>query len=892
MALGGLVGTWNLAEAAALESARPNVLLITLDTTRADRLEPYGASDVATPNLAALAADGVVFENAFAVAPITLVAHASILTGLDPTNHGVHNNGTHDLQERFETLAEGLRAEGYQTAAFVAASVLEKRFNLDQGFDHYDDDLSAGLTRHRHVVADRPASAVVDATLGWLDGVRDDAPWFVWVHFYDPHAVYAPPGEFREQYRGRLYDGEIAYMDSQIGRLLKDSRAADAVWMVIGDHGESLGEHGEQTHGLLAYDATLRIPWIMRFPIGPRRARVRVPVSQVDLVPTLLGHLKIQTPGDLDGLNLMPLLRGQAKLPERDLYAETFLPYYTYGWAKLRSLRRGSIKWIDAPSPELYQTDKDPLELANIAALRPDLASALSAALLAHTARDDGDDPTLQLDAATIAKLQALGYLAVGTRKDTPSDATRPDPKQMIDVHAGLERARLLVAQGLDRQAHIALERVLERDPDNLTALVDLATLEAGQGNLQRAVEQLERALSLDPDYARLHLILAGIEERRAGAEPALKLTETALELDPHSAEGLAKRVGLLFRLGREAEARAASKAALALLPDTPALQLQHAQLFEAANDPEAAKQRLRRALERDPHLIAAWILLGELFESEDNSREAAVAYQSALARAPDHAAAHAKLGMLLARSGSQSALAIGHLSEAIRLSDHPSHDLRVALGALYAETGRLDRAKAAYEKVLEAAPSHAGARNNHAILLYRKGQTAEAEAALRALVREQPQNADALNNLAAIALDRHDDSAAAAFARRAVTIAPNAAEAWNNLGLALQATKTEEARRALERALELQPDYWQAHMHLGLLLTAAEDHVAAAAALDRATTIAPNDAETHLALARVYADHLDRPDLAVEHFNAFLSLAPQHPEAGAARERASQLRP
>ena len=256
------------------------VLLITVDTTRADRLEPYGAEQIATPRLQELADQGIVFDNAASAAPITLPAHTSIMTGLYPFQHGVRNNGLQYVPDDMETLAERLYREGYRTGAFVSAAVLERRYGLDQGFEVYDDDLSTGTNRAERAVADRPGNAVVDSAVSWLDSLGEDENYFAWVHFYDPHAAYSPPPPFRDEYRGRPYDGEIAFMDQQIGRLLDHPRvrggdkSSAPIIVVLGDHGESLGEHGEQTHAILAYDSTLRIPFILKIPGGPAGARV------------------------------------------------------------------------------------------------------------------------------------------------------------------------------------------------------------------------------------------------------------------------------------------------------------------------------------------------------------------------------------------------------------------------------------------------------------------------------------------------------------------------------------------------------------------------------------------------------------------------------------------
>ena len=487
---------------------RASVLLVTMDTTRPDHLEPYGGPEGVTPNLEELAAGGVVFDHAYSVAPITLVAHSSIHTGLYPPQHGVRNNGIHSLGPQVETLAERLHEAGLRTAAFVSAAVLEKRYGLDQGFEVYDDDLSTGRERQPRMVPDRPAEATVAAASAWLETLKDDERFFLWVHFYDPHAPYSPPPPFRDEYRDDLYQGEIAYLDSWIGKLLGQPRLrrGNVVTVIVGDHGESLGQHGEQTHALLAYDSTLHVPLMMRWRGGPRGVRVEQAVSQVDLAPTVLDLLGLRPDrGErFAGRSVLPVLAGRPVRP-RGLYSETYLPFYTYGWAKLRVWRQGPAKYIEAPTPELYDLKRDPRELSNLEAAQPGLAHDLERNLgeFLSTVGDADKEADLPLDSESVEKLQALGYLAVGSRSAVRPAAPgeRPDPKDVIELHTGMQRARQLADDGLFEPAVDALERVLKRDPNNLAALIDLASAQAGLGRLDDAVETVERALALDPDY-------------------------------------------------------------------------------------------------------------------------------------------------------------------------------------------------------------------------------------------------------------------------------------------------------------------------------------------------------------------------------------------------------
>lgn len=880
------------------------VLLVTCDTTRADHLEPWGAEDVATPNLVRLASQGIVFEQAFSVAPITLPAHTSILTGLYPFEHGVRNNGLQSVPAEVTTLAERLAERGYRTGAFVSAAVLEKRYGLDQGFEIYDDDLSTGRDRMRRAVADRPAEAAVDSAHAWLDTVGEDERFFLWTHFYDPHAPYSPPAPYRDDYRERLYDGEIAYMDEQLGRLFEHPRIAgakpelDPIVLFIGDHGESLGEHGERTHALLAYDATLHVPWILRVPGGPKDVRIPTPVSQTDLVPTVLELLGLESDTALAGESLVGRVEGRAPAagedPEPAHYSETYLPYYTYGWAKIRALRRGFWKYIDAPEPELYNLRKDPRELTNIHDGQPGQAHDLRRDLEEMLARVDDPEAeaSISLDAEAAEKLRSLGYLAVGsgTSRD---DAERPDPKSMVDLHVGLERGRALLEDRLWGEAAQQFRKVLQRDPDNLAALIDLASTFEGQRDYDQAVVTIERGLELDPDYLQLYLMLARLETLREDHQRALDVVELALEKSPSSPEALMQQAALLTRLGRAAEGKSVLDEAVAAMPEHPHLNLAYARSVEIpSGQVEAAEERLTKVVERDPFLAGGWRLLGQVYERTGRPQEAVDSYREGLERQSDDVELHAALGHVLARRGERDE-AEQHLREAIRLSATFRAELHVSLGGVLAEAGRYEDAQKAYDKVLAVEPEHPGARNNAAIALYRSGQADAAWAELQKLVAEYPRHSDAHNNLAAIAVDRQEWRAAEFHSRKALDLDDTIVQAWNNLAIAReQQGDLGEARRGYERALALDPDYWPAHFNLGILLQKQGEMAAAAASFSEVLARHPRQAQAHMALGEIYSGELADPERARNHWNAFLRYAPNHPQAAEVRRRIEELPP
>lgn len=408
------------------------IVLITLDTTRADRLTPYGFMNASMPALDRLAREGVLFDQAISVAPLTVPAHASILTGLLPPSHGLRDNDATPLRPERLTLAESLKEQGFRTAAFVGASVLARDRGLDQGFDHYDEVSSASLAGGSH---DRPAGAVIDAALEWLEGV-DRQSFFLWVHLYDAHRPYSPPEPFASQYAHDPYLGEIAYTDSEIGRLLTaldQLPPARSLVIVAGDHGESLGEHGERDHGIFVYENVMRVPLIVRAPsITPRR--VGSVVSLTDIAPTTLALAGFPI-RRMDGVSRVDVMRGNPS--EEEAYSESHYPIQ-FGWSPLRALRDGRYKLIDAPRAELYDLTNDPHEVNNLSHERPALAAAMRRRLdqLAHPT-----DASLAGSAETHAgsevrqRLAALGYLS--TSGSTDHSRPAPDPKDCIDLIEG-----------------------------------------------------------------------------------------------------------------------------------------------------------------------------------------------------------------------------------------------------------------------------------------------------------------------------------------------------------------------------------------------------------------------------------------------------------------------
>jgi arylsulfatase A-like enzyme len=424
-----------------------NVVFITLDTTRADRLGAYGFADAGTPTLDRLAREGVLFEQAETAAPLTLPAHCSLFTGRYPFQHGVHENGV-PLPPVEQTLAQVLQARGYETAAFTASFVLDARWGLSRGFEHYSGvpaPADPDAPRHNR----RPANEVVDQALAWLQTAAG-SPFFVWLHLYDAHAPY----DVDRAAHPSGYQPAIAFMDAQIDRVIAflDSRHLRdrTVIIVVGDHGESLGDHGEQTHGLFIYESVMRVPLIVDAPMaGARGRRVSDSVRTVDVLPTLLDIVHVPAPSSVAGVTLVPRMKGRGRAPSLDAYSETMFPRDRFGWSELRAIRSGRFKAIAAPRPELYDLARDPSETENIIDAHPAVVDPLLAKLRALTADARADAGPGLSDRDAVERLSALGYVGAG-RAAAPT-AELADPKDKLALYLLITSDRTREAPGGSR---------------------------------------------------------------------------------------------------------------------------------------------------------------------------------------------------------------------------------------------------------------------------------------------------------------------------------------------------------------------------------------------------------------------------------------------------------
>jgi len=563
--------------AVALPEKSPNVVLITIDTLRADHLGCYGYQQIKTPNIDALAADGVRFARAFTPVPVTLPSHSAMLTGTYPMLSGMHDFAANKLSPDQPTLATALKQAGYVTGAVVAAAVLDSRFGLNHGFDFYYDHFEFSRLEEKNLdEMERPGNLVADRALDWL-GKNAGKKFFLWMHLYDPHYPYTPPEPYRREYATRPYDGEIAFDDEQVGRLilfLKEKNLyQNTVIVLAGDHGESLGEHGEKTHGFFIYNATLHVPFIVHLP---GKASVRVvddPVSLVDLMPTALAAAGVEIPSAVQGRNLLPVIRGETPDHDRAVYNETFLPRIHFNWSELRGAQNAKYHFIDAPKPELYDLARDPGELQNLfsdkKAVGEEMRAKLAGLIRDYSAGKEMAEKT-GLDPALMERLKSLGYAGFSGGGGDPTITNRslPDPKDRIATYELISDAIADSQHGRFPESIVKLKEALKTEPESVAAHY-LQGLNYYRSNMfPQAVEELQKTVQLSPDYA-LAVFNLGMAQAHAGQiDPAIETLKRALQLDSTNFEA-AFNLGVAYIQKRDLpSAAAAFRQSIAVNPD------------------------------------------------------------------------------------------------------------------------------------------------------------------------------------------------------------------------------------------------------------------------------------------------------------------------------------
>jgi arylsulfatase A-like enzyme/Tfp pilus assembly protein PilF len=664
-----VVGIWILGLAfldttsLVAEQTDINLVLITLDTVRADHLSCNGSTSAKTPHLDALARGGVNFTRTRASVPLTLPSHASILTASYPPTHTVRDNGTFRLPDDRLTLAEVLAEHGHDTAAFVGSFVLDRRFGLAQGFDRYYDRTWIDVSILENLEAERNAGAVYAAFERWLDTRGESRPFFAWIHFYDPHAPYDPPEPFRSRYPEDPYAGEIAYADDIIGRLVGDLESRGfgrgTVVAVVGDHGEGLGEHAEGTHSLLIYNSTLHVPMLIHAPgLVPAGKVVNGLTRTIDLAPTLLDLLGISA--DLgEGESLRRLIdigegeEGGASSAGDPVYSESLYPRLHLGWSELRALESGVYKLIQAPEPELYDIVTDPGERRNLADRQPQIVADLQQRL-AELTEGDSVAEVGSLDPEAIAKLRTLGYLSSSAPAPAATEeGSAIDPKSKMADWGRIQRGIFEFSSGDYGAAASIFEEVSATNSDVLLVYDYLGSSHMGLEQWSQAERVYREALAKGLESASFHLDLGLIHEQRGEVVPAMRELRAALALDSGNVTARFHLGNLLRRAGRTEQAAGQYRQAIEINPDyVYAWNGLGMTLATAGRHPEALAA-FRRVVEIDPDGARGYYNLAVQLERMRHPAEAAAAYEDFLSRA---------LGDELSAERAQAAAAIERL--------------------------------------------------------------------------------------------------------------------------------------------------------------------------------------------------------------------------------------
>jgi choline-sulfatase len=618
---------------------RLNVVLVTIDTLRADRLGCYGYSKIDTPNLDRMARNGILFENAISQAPLTPPSHASLFTGTYPPVHKVRDTGSFVLQPENTTLAEILQQQGWETAAFVGSSVLKKSFGFAQGFAVYDDVMpQRGARALASEYPERRAGEVVDRAVKWL-GSQSGKPFFLWVHLFDPHSPYDPPPPFRERYKGRAYDGEVAYADQELGRLLshveKGSAPENTLIAVLSDHGESLAEHGEFTHGVFLYDSTLRIPFLINAPGVPRGLRVKQQARTIDLVPTVLGLLGMAVPDAVQGSSLAPAFAGKETRAAYS-YSETLFPRINMGWSELRAIRTYRWKYIRAPRPELYDLVRDPAEVSNVITSHPAEVQELEARLNAVSSNAGGVEKvsTAMVDRSTTEQLRSLGYLGGVSQQEYELTGKGIDPKDRLEVVKVLELAMSPGSRVPAGERITLLRRALALDPTNPTIYYDLGQAYAKAGRDAEAMKLYQYGIEKGVRTAWIYSRLANLQLRVGNTAEAIASFERAAQLNPADSESLSD-LGLAYLdMGRLPDAERVFKWAVATDSDYAPAHNGLGLVAIQKKDLTSARGHFQKAVDLDPGLLEAQLNLGRIYKMMGANARARACFEAFLARA------------------------------------------------------------------------------------------------------------------------------------------------------------------------------------------------------------------------------------------------------------------
>lgn len=641
-----------------------NILLITLDTLRRDRLSVYSDKYVKTPNIDSLAEKSFVFSRAFSHNPVTLPAHINILTGTTPRYHGISDNIGFRLAKRFLTIAEYLKEKGYAAGAFIGAFPLDSRFGLDQGFDVYDDNYGTRGSLQMLFV-ERPAEKVIEPAVRWIS--RQQGKWFAWVHLFDPHQPYAPPYPFSKQYSHDPYSGEVAYMDASLEKLFTSLAGTETVVILTSDHGEALGEKGEENHAYFAYNNTIHVPLIIHIPGTETRVKkIAENVSHIDIFPTICALLDMEIPAHIQGQSLTPLMeKNNGKREKNSIYFESLTPYLNSGWAPLRGFIRENIKFIDLPIPEVYHIKNDGGENHNLAAnsnikqLKRDLVK-----LKLELKGKDMMRRSRKIAASVRDKLKGLGYLSGSTPSTAKVFTAEHDLKRQLPLHNRMLAAMTTYMEGKAQESLAQLQGILKENPKFIVVYRHIATIFMESGQAAKAVEILESGLEKNPGSTELmsKLGIMLVEAGRAGqAIEMLKLCikKEGVNVNPENFNFLGVAY---YKTGDFSSALENYRKALELdhnyAPVFNNIGSLYLVVYLKRKDEKAyrlALQNFGRALEIDPRLFAAYNGRGAAYKFKNEIEKAIADWKKAVEINPDLIDSYFNIGIAYLEKGDKA---------------------------------------------------------------------------------------------------------------------------------------------------------------------------------------------------------------------------------------------
>lgn len=806
------IAVWFFCSDVLLGGKIRNVLLISIDTCRADYLSCYGYPCRITPNIDAVAKESILFENVVVPVPLTLPSHSSMLTGTTPPYHGIHSNLGYRLGDSNVTLAEILKGNGFVTGAVISCFVLDSQFGLNQGFDTYNDKFEE--EHYAISISERKGAEASRFALEWLEEHKNEK-FFFFLHYFDPHAEYEPPEPFASKFWDNLYAGEIAYTDYCIGQViskLKDLGLYDSTLIIItGDHGEMLGEQGENGHGYFIYQSALKVPLIFKLPGRHKARRIDSLVGLVDIVPTICSLLGVEPPAEVQGIDLSCCF-GRRNLPEKErhLYCESLTPT-KYNANSLLGVVTDRWKYIQTTRPELYDIAEDPQESNNLVTKHPQRARILQDRLrqiLQEQVRKDSDSK-FELDEQGRRRLESLGYVASSVKEDFEFDQSKEDPKDLIDFHASLGEVMLLTSRKKYAEAKELCQKLLADGPAFEGIYSHLSRIAFEEGHKEKAVAYMLEGLKINPNQGDVHnnLGMALLEQGRF--EEANHHFTEALRFKPNLVIARNNFAMLFEKQGKTEEVIAHYTESLRLKHNQPEVHIRLGNAFYRLERVDEAIAHWNESLQLNPEKPYAVLNnLGDAYLRQNKLDEAVKHWSESLKLEPNQPGAQNNLGAVLTKQRKYDE-AIIHYNESLRLKPEQL-DARNNLATALAQQGNLDDAIAHYKESLRLEPNQPGVHKNLAMVLSRQEKLDEAIAHYAEALRLKPEMPAVHNSLAEIYFQQGKFEQAIAHWNEVLQLTPEWTSVLNNLAWCKAAYENEkfhdpnEAVQLAQKACEL----------------------------------------------------------------------------------------